>query len=211
MQEDTNAVPNRVRILLQNNLKIVLQEDTKTVVSGNRVCISRFLGLPLFPPHLPSVPLFPFAIVFSSSSSSLAVSFAVPSPPPSQQPLSRLSLFEIWTSLSAVLLPRPLPPRQGASAATTTTSKCFRGHPHHHVSLSLWHFLLLPSRRPPPLKAISFSAFIQFFVFPLKCKLRRHFLCSWWYCEGELLNLILRNQLNHFELDFEVLFSSSRP
>ena len=129
MQEDTNAVPtnNCVRILLQNNLKIVLHEDTNAVVSGNRVCISCFLGLPLFPSRVPSVPLFPFAIAFSSSSSFLATTS-----------LSSLSLFDIWTSLSAVLLSRPPPPRRGASVATTTTSKCFRGHPHHHVSLSLF-------------------------------------------------------------------------
>jgi len=202
LQEDTNAVPtnNCVRILLQNNLKIVLHEDTNAVVSGNRVCISCFLGLPLFPSRVPSVPLFPFAIAFSSSSSFLTTTS-----------LSSLSLFDIWTSLSAVLLPRPPPPRRGASVATTTMSKCFRGHPHRHVSLSLWHFLLLPPQRPPPLKAISLSAFIQFFVFPQKCKLGRCFLCSWWYYKGELLNLILCNQLNHFELDFKVLFSSFHP
>jgi len=56
-----------------------------------------------------------------------------------------------------------------ASAATTTTWRFFRSHhhhhsdPHHHVSLCLWLFLLLPPRRTPPLKAISFFAFIQFF------------------------------------------------
>jgi len=105
-----------------------LQEDTNAVVNGNRVCISRFLGLPLFHPHVPSIPLFPFAIAFSSSSSSsfLAVPFAVPSPPPSQQPLSLWHLnfsFRIF-----------------ASAATTTMSKCFYGHPHHQSDPYHHHF-----------------------------------------------------------------------
>ena len=92
----------------------------------------------------------------SSSSSSLAVSFAMPSPPPSQQPLSRLSLslFSRFCFRGhhnhVEVLPRPPPPPPLRP-------------PSQHLSLSLWHFLLLPPRRLPPLKAISFSAFIQFF------------------------------------------------
>ena len=82
-----------------------------------------------------------------SSSPSHCPGIAFPSPLPFNQPLSRLS-FSL---------------RCFAFAATTTTWRFYssRHHhvevlsqlplpplrPHHHVSLSLWYFLLLPPRR----------------------------------------------------------------
>jgi len=85
-----NAVPtnNRLRILLQNNLKIILQEDTN---AEEPRLYPTFLGFPLFHPHV-------FAILFSSSSSSF--SLAVPSPP-----LSTFSFFRCPISLDVMKFP----------------------------------------------------------------------------------------------------------
>jgi len=128
--------------------------------------------------RLPSLLLFPFVATTSSSSSSSALSSS-----PSHCLRIALPLPYLSTNLSLLSLSLCC----FAFAATTTTWRFFRSHhyhhsdPHHHVSLSLWHFLFLPPRRTPPLKAISFSGFIQFFFYltwfyifrslPLLCRL----------------------------------------